>query len=56
VIKVVWDERFKKIYRNKVKNNDILKKKFWPAIEIFAQRPFDHRLRTHKLTGKLEGL
>ncbi len=54
--KVLWDERFKKIYRSKVKNNDILKKKFWSAIEIFAQYPFDERLRTHKLTGKLEGL
>jgi len=56
VIKVVWDERFKKIYRSKIKNNEILKKKFWSAMETFSRHPFDYRLRTHKLTGKLEGL
>lgn len=56
MIKVVWDERFKKIYRSKVKKNEISMRKFWSAMEIFTQHPFDHRLRTHKLTGKLEGL
>lgn len=56
MIKIVWDEGFKKIYKKKVKNNDKLKKKFWNAIELFSINPFSPRLRTHKLTGKLEGL
>lgn len=43
MIKITWDQGFKKIYQKKVKNNPELKKRFWKA-------------RTHKLTGKLEGL
>jgi len=56
VIKLIWDQRFKRIYKNKVKNNEELKKKFWETVSLFSQHPFDPRLRTHKLTGKLKGL
>jgi len=56
VIKATWDQRFKKIYKKKVKNNDELKEKFWKAMELFSKNPFNPRLRTHKLTGKLDGL
>ena len=54
--RVTWDQGFKKIYQKKVKNNAELKKKFWKAMGLFSENPFDPRLRTHKLTGKLEGL
>lgn len=56
MIRTNWDEGFKKIYRKKVKNNEGLKKKFWKALELFVENPFNPRMRTHKLTGKLEGL
>jgi addiction module RelE/StbE family toxin len=56
VIKVSWDQGFKRAYRKKVKNDAELKGKFWDAMEIFEKDPFNPRLRTHKLTGKLEGL
>ena len=56
MIKVNWDEGFKKIYRKKAKNNEGLKKKFWKTLELFVENPFNPRIRTHKLTGKLEGL
>ena len=56
MIKATWDQRFKKIYKKKVKNNDELKKRFWKAMELFSKNPFNPRLRTHKLTGKLDGL
>jgi addiction module RelE/StbE family toxin len=56
VTRVTWDQGFKKIYQKKVKNNAELKKKFWKAMGLFSENPFDPRLRTHKLTGKLEGL
>ncbi len=56
MIKIVWDPSFKKIYKKKVRNNSDLKKKFWNTMEVFSKTPFDSRLRTHKLTGKLEGL
>jgi len=56
VIKVSWDQGFKRIYRKKVKNDAELKDKFWDTVEMFAKDPFHPRLRTHKLTGRLEGL
>jgi len=56
VIKISWDQGFKRVYRKKVKNDDELKIRFWNAVEMFAKEPFQPRLRTHKLTGKLEGL
>jgi len=56
LIKVTWDPGFKRIYKKKVKNNEELKKRFWDVIELFSKEPFNQRLRTHKLTGKLEGL
>jgi len=56
VIKITWDQGFKRIYKKKVKNNDELKKKFGDAMDLFSKNLFNPRLRTHKLTGKLEGL
>jgi addiction module RelE/StbE family toxin len=56
VIRVAWDPGFKKSYQKKIKHHDELKKRFWKAMELFSKNPFAPRLRTHKLTGKLEGL
>ena len=56
MIKVAWDQGFKKAYQKKVKNDTELKGRFWNAMEMFAKDPFHRRLRTHKLTGRLEGL
>jgi addiction module RelE/StbE family toxin len=56
VIKVTWDHGFKKVYKKKIKANEGLRKRFWNSMGLFSRNPFDARLRTHKLTGKLEGL
>lgn len=56
MIKITWDQGFKRIYKKKLKNDQELKKRFWDALELFSKEPFNPRLRTHKLTGKLEGL
>ena len=56
MIKVSWDQGFKRAYRKKVKNDAELKDRFWDAMETFVKEPFHARLRTHKLTGRLEGL
>ena len=56
MIKVIWDQGFKRSYKRKVKNNVEHKKKFWNTLEIFAKDPFDPQLKTHKLSAKLKGL
>ncbi|PKM92065.1 MAG: type II toxin-antitoxin system mRNA interferase toxin, RelE/StbE family [Euryarchaeota archaeon HGW-Euryarchaeota-1] len=55
-MKVTWEQGFKRIYKKKIKNNQELKKRFWDVMELFSKNPFSPRLRTHKLTGRLEGL
>lgn len=56
MLKITWDQGFKRIYKKKIKTDDDLKKRFWDTVELFSKNPFNPRLRTHKLTGKLEGL
>ena len=56
MIRIAWDQGFGKIYRKKVRNDALLKQRFWKAMELFSRNPFHSRLRTHKLSGKLEGL
>jgi mRNA-degrading endonuclease YafQ of YafQ-DinJ toxin-antitoxin module len=53
LVKLVWDQGFKKTYQKKVKNNLDLKERFWRGIGLFSKNPFDRRLKTHKLTESL---
>ncbi len=56
MIKLVWDASFKRSYQKRVSRDTRLKKKFWNTLKIFSTAPFDSKLKTHKLTGKLSGL
>jgi addiction module RelE/StbE family toxin len=56
MINVIWDSGFKKAYRKKLQNDSELKKKFAKSMKLFSADPFNKQLRTHKLTGKLQGL
>ena len=55
MIRAIWDEAFKRSYRKKVKKNEDLRRRFWRKMELFLTSPFSPQLRTHKLSGKLEG-
>ena len=55
MIRATWDEGFKRSYRKRVRNNAKLKRKFWEKIGTFLENPFFPLLRTHKLSGKLDG-
>ena len=56
MIKLIWDQGFKRAYKKKIKNNDEYKNKFWDALNLFVADPFNPLLKTHKLIGKLKGL
>ena len=56
MIKLIWDQGFKRAYKKKIKNNDEYKNKFWDALNLFVTDPFNPLLKTHKLSGKLKGL
>lgn len=56
MIRITWDQGFKRIYKKEIRNDAELKKRFWNSMELFSKNLFNPRLKTHKLTGKLEGL
>jgi proteic killer suppression protein len=55
VISAIWDEAFKRSYRKRIKKNEERRRRFWRRMELFLASPFSPQLRTHKLSGKLEG-
>ena len=56
MINLVWDTAFKRSYKKRISGDPFLKESFWDSIEDFTKKPFDSHLKTHKLTGKLNGL
>ncbi len=43
-------------FSKKIKGKSKLEAKFWDRVEVFTQNPYDEKLRTHKLSGKLKEL
>lgn len=52
---VSFSSSFKKAFEKRVKSTET-KTEFWIRVELFVNDPFDPRLRTHKLSGKLKNL
>ena len=55
MISAIWDEAFKRSYKKRIKKNEERRRRFWGRMELFLASPFSPQLRTHKLSGKLEG-
>ena len=53
---VAFGSSFKRAFKRRVKGNGVLEASFWERLEIFQNNPFDQRLRTHKLSGRLKDL
>ena len=54
-MEVSFSTSFRKIFRKRIKSAEI-EEEFWSRLEIFVIDPFDSKLKTHKLSGKLKGL
>lgn len=54
-MEVSFSESFKKAYRKRIKSTEI-ESEFWRRLDMFIIDPFDSKLKTHKLSGKLKGL
>lgn len=55
-MKVTYSSSFKRAFKKRVKGRIESENKFWSCIGIFIRNPFDKRLKTHKLSGKLKDL
>lgn len=51
-MEVSFSSAFKKAFKKKT----VPEKLFWDSLEMFIADPFDPRLKTHKLSGKLKDL
>ncbi len=54
-MEVSFSDSFRKVFRKRIKSAEI-ELEFWNRLEIFVNDPFDSKLKTHKLSGKLKGL
>lgn len=55
MMEVSFSHSFKKTFEKKIKNTSS-EVEFWDRLEIFNNDPFNRKLKTHKLSGKLKDL
>ena len=56
MIEIAFSSSFKRAFKKKIAVNAILETRFWERVELFKNNPFDPKLRTHKLSGRLKDL
>jgi addiction module RelE/StbE family toxin len=56
MIEIAFGSSFKRSFKRSIKGNISHEKKFWECLEIFMNNPFEPKLKTHKLSGKLKDL
>jgi addiction module RelE/StbE family toxin len=55
-IEIGISSSFKRAFKKRISIDKELEKLFWKKMEIFANNPHEPVLKTHKLSGELEGL
>ncbi len=53
---IVPTSGFRKAFKRKVRGNKNLEARFRDRVAIFQKDPFDPKLKTHRLSGQLQGL
>ena len=56
MIEIAFSSSFKRAFKKKVAGNKNLETQFWERVELFKSNPFDPKLKTHRLSGKLKDL
>jgi len=54
MINFLWDSKFKRNYKKLIKSNPEYKFLIKDKFAVFSENPFDTKLKTHKLKGKLK--
>ncbi len=55
MIELIWDEKFKRIFKKWSQKHPDLKEQFKDKIELLVSDPFHQILKTHRLSGILKG-
>lgn len=56
MIEIGFSSSFKRSFKRLIRKNPELESVFWEKIDLVRNDLFDNRLRTHKLSGRLEEL
>ena len=56
MIEIAFSSSFKRAFKKRIAGNPNIEARFWERVEDFKNNPFDPKLRTHKLSGKLRDL
>jgi len=54
-MEVAFSDSFKKSFKKRIKST-VTETEFWLRLELFVNNPYENKLKTHKLSGKLKGL
>jgi len=54
--KLFWDASFRRAFKRHTRNNPALQNRIFQVLDRLAEDPFYPTLKTHKLSGQLEGL
>jgi len=54
-MEVSFSDSFRKAFKKRIKSTEI-ETEFWIRLELFIHDPFETKLKTHKLSGKLKDL
>lgn len=55
MIELIWDEKFKRLFKKWNQKHPDLKEQFRDKMELFVIDPFHPSLKTHSLSGILKG-
>lgn len=53
---LAWSSGFRRAFRKRTRNNPALQERIFHVLDRLVQNPFSPSLRTHKLSGRLQGL
>ena len=53
---LIWDNSFKRAFKRFVRKNPQLQEKIFNTLSVLETDPFASSLKSHKLSGQLEGL
>jgi mRNA interferase YafQ len=54
--KLAWETSFRRAFKRYTRNNPALQNRIFQVLDRLADDPFYPRLKTHRLSGQLEGL
>lgn len=55
-MKLTWDKSFRRAFKRRTRNRPQLQNKIFQVLEQLTEDPFHPSLKTHKLSGPLQGL